>query len=42
LNHTHIGSIGNLCNDRIAALFNSIYKEFNFEKVDSAISKLVK
>jgi argininosuccinate lyase len=42
LNHTHIGSIGNLCNDKIAALFNEVYSQFNFEKVDNAIAKLLK
>jgi argininosuccinate lyase len=28
LNHTHIGSIGNLCNDRISAKMDDIMKEF--------------
>lgn len=42
LNHTHIGSIGNLCNDKIAALFNEVYSQFNFEKVDKAVEELTK
>jgi argininosuccinate lyase len=42
LNHTHIGSIGNLCNDKIAALFNEVYSQFNFEKVDQAVEELTK
>ena len=42
LNHTHIGSIGNLCNDKISELFNSTFASFNFNKVDSAIEKLIK
>jgi len=42
LNHTHIGSIGNLCNDKISDYFNSTYKLFEFEKVATAIEKLTK
>ena len=34
VNHTHEGSIGNLCNDKISALMNSILAEFPFEKVE--------
>ncbi|MEN8123255.1 MAG: argininosuccinate lyase, partial [Bacteroidota bacterium] len=33
VNHTHEGSIGNLCNNKIAKKMNSIVNEFNFEKV---------
>ena len=40
--HTHEGSIGNLCNDRICALMEDVVKSFNFEKVDKAVEKLVK
>lgn len=36
IHHTHEGSIGNLCNDRIKMLMESILKEFNFERVDDA------
>jgi len=40
VHHTHAGSIGNLCNDRISALMNSILEDFHFERVDEAESKL--
>lgn len=42
LNHTHIGSIGNLCNDKIQENFNSIYAHFQFDKVKTAIENLLK
>lgn len=42
IHHTHEGSIGNLCNDRIAALMDGIISDFHFEQVDDAISKLLK
>ena len=41
LNHTHEGSIGNLCNDRIREMKNGIINEFGFEKVERAIERLV-
>lgn len=41
IRHTHEGSIGNLCNDRIQSLMESILKEFNFERVDDAEGKLL-
>ena len=41
LSHTHEGSFGNLCNDRIAARFNRIIGSFGFEKVAEAINALV-
>ncbi|MBO4802218.1 MAG: argininosuccinate lyase [Bacteroidaceae bacterium] len=40
VHHTHPGSIGNLCNDRIAALFASVLDGFPFEKVKAAEQKL--
>ncbi len=40
LNHTHEGSIGNLCNDGIAAKMNSIVEGFSFGRVHDAIEKL--
>lgn len=40
--HTHEGSIGNLCNDRICALMNDVVKSFNFDKVEKAVEKLVR
>ena len=39
--HTHEGSIGNLCNDRIVALMNDILSQFHFERVDEAEKKLL-
>ena len=40
--HTHEGSIGNLCNDKVQQLMDDVVKSFNFGKVDKAIEKLVK
>ena len=34
VHHTHAGSIGNLCNDRIVELMNQLLGGFNFEKVE--------
>ena len=41
VHHTHAGSIGNLCNDRITDLFNSTVDEFGFERYHSAIDNLL-
>ena len=41
INHIHEGSIGNLCNDRIETLMQSVVNEFRFEEMDEAIRKLV-
>lgn len=41
IEHTHKGSIGNLCNDQIELLMKSILSEFNFIKVDKALAKLI-
>jgi argininosuccinate lyase len=40
--HTHEGSIGNLCNKEIKELFDKAYNEFRFDKVDAAIEKLIR
>lgn len=40
LHHTHEGSIGNLCNGRIAAKMSRIVAGFGFGKVHAAISAL--
>ncbi len=40
--HTHEGSIGNLMNKEIIKKMDSILYEFNFEKAEAAISKLLK
>ena len=42
VNHTHEGSIGNLCNDRIKLKKDKIINEFGFEKVHNAIQNLLK
>lgn len=42
LHHTHEGSIGNLCNDRIAAKMQRIVDRFSFAQVHSAIDALLK
>lgn len=41
IHHTHEGSIGNLCNDRIEALMNSTMSGFCFERVVEAEKKLL-
>ena len=41
IHHTHEGSIGNLCNDRIAALMNSVLESFAFERVEQAEQRLL-
>ena len=41
LSHTHEGSIGNLCNDRIQVNMQKIVASFEFNKVHIAIQKLL-
>lgn len=41
LHHTHEGSMGNLCNDRITGLMEKLISEFNFEMADAAVSRLI-
>ncbi|MFV0582011.1 MAG: argininosuccinate lyase [Parabacteroides gordonii] len=41
VNHTHEGSIGNLCNDSISALMQNIIDGFSFNKVNEAEKKLL-
>lgn len=41
VNHTHEGSIGNLCNEQIVAYKNDICTQFTFSKVHKAIGKLL-
>ena len=41
LEHTHEGSIGNLCNDKIAELYDGILKSFDFEKFHTAFAQLL-
>lgn len=42
IRHTHEGSIGNLCNDRIEALMAQILDGFHFENVRNAVRDLLK
>jgi argininosuccinate lyase len=42
VNHTHEGSIGNLCTDQIKLKMDNINCRFNFSKVDDAINQLIK
>jgi len=41
VHHTHAGSIGNLCNDRIEALMNQVITGFNFTAVETAEKELL-
>ena len=41
INHTHEGSIGNLCNPEIEAMMGEVRAQFNFEKIKSAITALL-
>lgn len=42
VSHTHEGSIGNLCNEQIRQRMQAINEGFGFEKVNKAITKLLK
>jgi argininosuccinate lyase len=42
IHHTHEGSIGNLCNDKIEALMQEVLQGFNFDKVEKAEKDLLK
>ncbi len=41
VNHTHEGSIGNLCNDKIDTMMQQTLEGFGFEKVAQAIAHLL-
>ena len=41
VHHTHEGSIGNLCNDRITALMQETMDGFHFERMEKAEKKLL-
>ena len=41
LNHTLEGSIGNLCNEEITKMMNKTINDFDFDKVDEALDKLL-
>ena len=42
IHHTHEGSIGNLCNDRIQELMDKTLEDFHFERVEEAERNLLK
>jgi argininosuccinate lyase len=41
VNHTHEGSIGNLCNPQIQQAMQNIIQKFNFDKVKIALQQLL-
>ncbi|MFC3414603.1 argininosuccinate lyase [Algoriphagus hitonicola] len=41
INHTHEGSIGNLCLEEIQIKFDVVIHQFNFEKMDEAFNRLL-
>ena len=41
VNHTHEGSVGNLCNPEIRQVMQNVLATFNFGKVDSALQQLL-
>ncbi|MEQ9221511.1 MAG: argininosuccinate lyase [Cyclobacteriaceae bacterium] len=41
IKHTHLGSIGNLGNDKIQQKYNEVVSGFDFESVDSALTTLI-
>ncbi|MEJ8739120.1 argininosuccinate lyase [Phocaeicola sp. HCN-6420] len=41
VHHTHAGSIGNLCNDKITELMEKVLKDFNFAAVEQAEKQLL-
>ena len=41
IHHTHEGSIGNLCNDKIQALMDEVVSGFKFEKMEKAVETLL-
>lgn len=42
INHTHEGSIGNLCNAEISKSFENVVQEFGFDRVNHALDQLLK
>jgi argininosuccinate lyase len=41
VNHTHMGSIGNLCNDKIKTKMKKNLEKFRFEKINQSIDKIL-
>lgn len=42
IHHTHEGSIGNLCNDKISHLMDEVVAGFNFSRMETAVDSLLK
>lgn len=42
VNHSHEGSIGNLCNEQVAANMAKVLQRFNFHKIDRALEQLLR
>lgn len=42
IHHTHEGSIGNLCNDKISRLMDEVVAGFNFSRMETAVNSLLK
>ncbi|MEN9571900.1 MAG: argininosuccinate lyase [Bacteroidota bacterium] len=42
VNHTHEGSVGNLCNEQISHNMDMVLSRFNFNKVNSALEQLLR
>ncbi len=42
VSHTHEGSIGNLCNDRIEAMKQQVISGFGFDRVEDALNDLLR
>ena len=42
IHHTHEGSIGNLCNDKIQQLMDETLGQFHFERMENAERNLLK
>ena len=42
VHHTHEGSIGNLCNEQITQLMESVLQGFSFDRVNQAEQSLIK
>ena len=41
VNHTHEGSIGNLCNEQISRNMDTVLERFNFSKINNALQQLL-
>ena len=41
IHHTHEGSVGNLCNDKIEKMMTEVLDSFKFDKVNEAIARLL-